>query len=173
MCSGKEEGNDSVADIILAKLEMITDDGDELNSASFVESSNTEVVVLVEVRVLEGLNVAISIHLLEPLRFLGMNHGVLSEHHEEGTIESREALLSSSLDRGILRLFLVVEVREEDATSLVLFLMVDITEVASWANHVLDELGVDEITDNAVHESAERTAEAVGKIIDTHVRSAD
>ena len=87
---------------------MVADHGDKLDSAGLVEGLDTKVIVLVEVRVLEGLEVAVGVHLLEPLRLLGVNHGVLGEHHEHGAVEGGEALLSGGSGiSGLSQLFVV------------------------------------------------------------------
>ena len=101
-CSGEEEGNNGAVDVILGELEMISLNANKLDFLGFVESLETESVILVEVAFLEWLKVARSIELLEPLGLLGVDHSVLSEHHEHGAVESSEVSLSAFLDRSLL-----------------------------------------------------------------------
>ena len=169
ICSGEKEWDDGVVDVILSELEMVTLNANKLDLLGFVESLETESVVLVEVTVLECLNIAIRVELLEPLGLLRIHHSVLSEHHEHSAVESSELGLSGFLDISLLSLFLIVEVRKEDASIHVLLLMPDVTEVSSGSDHVLDETGIDEVAGNCVDDLAEGSLEAVGDVRDAHV----
>ena len=51
--------------------------------------------------------------------------------------------------------------------------MVDVAEVASWSDQVLDELGVNEVTSHSVNKVADCTIEAVRDIVNTHVGATD
>ena len=108
MCSGKEEGDDGVVDVVLAELQVVAHDRRVDDLAGLIERTKTNVVILVEVAVGEGLHAAIQIELLEPLGLLGVNHGVLGEHGEQGAVQGGEALLTGGL--GLRVILLVVEV---------------------------------------------------------------
>merc|ERR1719469_949138 len=171
MYSRHKEGDDGVVDVILSELEMVTNDAGENDLVGLVKGLNSEEVVLVEVTILEGLEGAIGVELLEPLGLLGVDHGVLGEHHEESTVKSGEFGLAS----GVVCIvsLLVVQVGEEDGSSEVLLVVSDVTEVASGSNQVLDEASVDEVTGDRVDDVADEAVEAVGDVRDTHVRSTD
>lgn len=108
MCSGEEEGNDGVVDIVLRELEMVAIDGDELDLLGLVEALEAEHVVLVEVALGHVSELTLLVELLEPLGLLGEDHGVLSEHHELKAVEGREALLAGGLGSVVIS-SLVVE----------------------------------------------------------------
>ena len=65
---------------------MVTLHAYKLDLFGFVESLEADNVVLVKVTVLECLNIAILVKLLEPFGLLRIDHSVLSEHHEHCTI---------------------------------------------------------------------------------------
>merc|ERR1719469_158594 len=171
MYSRHKEGDDGVVDVILTELKMVTDDAGENDLVGFVEGLDSEEIVLVEVAVLEGLESAIGVELLEPLGLLGVDHGVLGEHHEESSVEG----LHVGLAGGVVSIgsLLVVEVSKENGSSEVLFVMGDVTEVAGGSNEVLDEAGVNEVASNGVNDVADEAVEAVGDVVDSHVRSTD
>lgn len=170
MCSGEEEGDDGVVDVVLAELQVVAHDRRVDDLAGLIERTKTNVVILVEVAVGEGLHAAIQIELLEPLGLLGVNHGVLGEHGEQGAVQGGEALLTGGL--GLRVILLVVEVGEEHAACQVLAIVPWVAEVTSRSNQVLDEVIVDEFTSNTVHEGADGARrEAMWNVGDTHVGS--
>ena len=170
-CSGEEEGNDGVVDVISSELQMVTYNFNELDPASLIEGLHAKVVVLVEVRVLKGHHAAKLVQLLEPLGLFGVHHCVLREHHQERSVKGREAGLSISL--GGVVVLLVVDVGKEDGASQVLGLVVGVHEVACGANHVLNEAFVDKAAHDLVDQKADFAVEAHGDISDAHVGSTE
>ena len=169
--SREKEGNNSVLNVFFSELEMVTNNRDKLDLASLVEGLDTELVVLVEIGVFEGHQIAILVELLEPLGLLGVDHGVFGEHHEECTVEGGEALLAGWVI-SVVRL-LVVKVRQEDRALKILVKVVGVSEVSSRSKEVLHPGVIDEVTGNAVDHVADKTVEAVGDIDDTEVGATD
>lgn len=136
-----------------------------------VQGLQADVVVLVEVRLLERLNIAFLVETLEPGSLLRVDHGIFGEHTEESSVDGREPIISQLgvVTGGVL----VVEGWEEDRVLLIGGHFVDISEVASWHKPVLDERGVDEFIGYHVNDIASDSIEAVWNFSDTHVWSTE
>jgi hypothetical protein len=60
----------------------------KLDAAGLVESLQADPVLLVELGVLDWKDCAVSLKLGEPGSFFGINHGIVGEHDQHGSVEA-------------------------------------------------------------------------------------
>lgn len=60
----------------------------KLDAAGLVETLKTDPVLLVELGVLNWKDCPVSLKLGEPGSFFGINHGIVGEHYQHGSVEA-------------------------------------------------------------------------------------
>jgi len=148
---------------------MISIDLGESDLVGLVKSLQTEDIALVEVTLGEWDKVHVVIEGLEPFTLLGVNHGVLAEHHQEESVHGGELLLLDRLNGGIT--LLVVDVWEEDTVGQVLGVVLWVSEISSWSKMVLNDWKIDQVAGNLIHDVADESIEALWDSINSEVWS--
>lgn len=83
-----KEGSDDVFDLGVRELEVVALPFKELDAAGLIETLQTDPILLVEFGVLNWENSSVSLKLGEPGSFLGINHGIVREHDQHGSVEA-------------------------------------------------------------------------------------
>ena len=155
---------------------MVSLNADVVHLASVGQIFQANVIVIVEVSSVQRQDVLVlSIHSLEPCSLLGIDHSILVEHNQHGSVQARESGLSE--DRVVSTKdslwLLVVEGGKEHTIFLILVHVADITEVTSGGDHILDLLDVNQFLGNHVDSLAHDSIRTVGDGIDSHVGSSE
>ena len=84
---------------------MCTRKFNEFNLTSLVQGLKSDQIVLVEIGLLDWENCLVSLELMEPGCFFGIDHSVIGEHNEHCLVETGESIVDSGIK--VLR-FLIV-----------------------------------------------------------------
>jgi hypothetical protein len=143
--SGDQEWNENVVNVALTELEVVTLDADKLDFPRFVELSQADIVIYVEVRIFKGLDSPhVVVELLEPFRLFRENHRVLRKKHQHSTIQLRESILVEG--HRFFSASLVIEIRQELTKFKVFVHVARVSEVACRAYHILNYVVVSKVS---------------------------
>lgn len=165
-----QEWDESVLDIFLGELEMVSVNRHKLDLTSLVERLDTNVVILVESSSVQWKNsLTIFGEGLEPGTLLWIDDRVLLEHNKHCLVNIGEGSLSQfrELTGGLL----VVQGWEESRSEDVVVVSLHVSEVSSWSKPVLGKAGVNNLLGHEVDNIAKNTGKAAWDSIDTHVWS--
>jgi len=135
-----------------------------LNLTSLVKGLQSNEIIVVQVSLVGRQDRAILLEFIEPSSLLGEDHSVLREHNEHSTIQGSEFS-----DDVLGEVLLVVSIRKEDAVVKVGLEIIGVSEVASWANVVLDYVEVNKVVCNVVNDVAENATLTVRDLSDSSV----
>lgn len=91
---------------------MIAFKGEVLNFACLFKSSETDVIILVEIGLINWKDRAISLELPEPGSFLGIDDLIFSEHDKQGSIKISKSCFH--LRYSLVAIFLTINVWEKN-----------------------------------------------------------
>ena len=125
----------------------------EGNLACLIESLQSKSIALVEITLSKWQKIHVLVIGLEPLALLGPDQGILTEHHQEQTIHTLESSLLDSLGIGVT--LLIVHPWEEDTAIQVVLIPLDISEIPSWTQVILNDWQVDQLASHSVDHFAD------------------